>query len=115
MGVAAVPADPHLLLFAGKDLALLEVGGEGAVTCLMLLFDLTHHREESGQLGEASSLASAAIRGYISVHSSFSPLAAISRQVMVSGIAPPQRALNHILACSFSLPAVSSKIAASCS
>ena len=53
IGVAAVPADPHLLFLTGKDLALLEVGGKGAVTCLVLLFDLAHHREESGQLGEA--------------------------------------------------------------
>ena len=69
MGVAAVPADPHLLLFAGKDLALLEVGGKGAVTCLMLLFDLAHHREESGQLGEALLLG---LRGHPGVH--ISPL-----------------------------------------
>ena len=27
IGVAAVPADPHLLFLTGKDLALLEVGG----------------------------------------------------------------------------------------
>ena len=65
IGVAAVPADPHLLLFAGKDLALLEVGGKGAVTCLMLLFDLTHHREESGQLGEALLLG---LRSHPGVH-----------------------------------------------
>ena len=65
MGVAAVPADPHLLLFAGKDLALLEVGGKGAVTCLVLLLDLTHHREESGQLGEALLLG---LRSHPGVH-----------------------------------------------
>ena len=35
IGVAAVPADPHLLFLTGKDLALLEVGGKGALTCLL--------------------------------------------------------------------------------
>ena len=59
-----------------------------------------------------SSLASLAMRGYISVHSSCSPPAAIFRQVAVSGISPPFSSLNQILACSFSLAAVSSKILA---
>ena len=65
IGVAAVPADPHLLFLTGKDLALLEVGGKSAVTCLVLLFDLAHHREESGQLGEALLLG---LRGHPGVH-----------------------------------------------
>ena len=46
IGVAAVPADPHLLFLTSKDLALLEVGGKGAVACLVLLFDLRLQREE---------------------------------------------------------------------
>ena len=45
----------------------------------------------------------------------FSPDAASLRLVMVSGTLPPLRALNHILACSFSLSAVSRKMAAICS
>ena len=53
--------------------------------------------------------------GYEQLAAIFEETAAISRQVMVSGMEPPFRALNHILACSFSLAAVSSKIAASCS
>ena len=65
MGVAAVPADPHLLLFPGKDLALLEVGSEGAVALLVLLLDLSHHREEGGQLGKALLLG---LSGHPGVH-----------------------------------------------
>jgi len=58
-----------------------------------------------------SSSASFAIVGYISVHSSFSPAAAASKFVFVSALIPSNN-LNHILACSLSFPAVSSKIAA---
>ena len=63
-----------LLLFAGKDLALLEVGGKGAVACLVLLFDLAHHREESGQLGEALLLG-------LSCHAGALPLSDFIRAV----------------------------------
>ena len=56
------------------------------------------------------------MRGYIEVCSSFSPAAAIFRQVSVSGISPFSiNSLNQILACSFSLLAVSVKMALICS
>ena len=52
----------------------------------------------------------------VEVCSSFSPAAAIFRQVSVSGISPFSiNSLNQILACSFSLLAVSVKMALICS
>lgn len=109
VNVSAVAAYPDDLLALCKNAAAAHIVKQLEVALLVLFSIAPTLRKSCAISAKPSASASSAIRAYISVHSSFSPAAARTRFSSVEGIAPPQRSLNHSLACSFSFAAVSSK------
>ena len=81
MGVAAVPADPHLLFLTGKDLALLEVGGKGSSAVISSSISFT----SSSKFADAPSNAGAACAAGTARRSPLSTNAAASRVILFIG------------------------------
>ena len=104
--IAAVQALPDDLVALLENFVLLDIRQQQIVPCLMLLLDFGDLLEELRDFLEA--FLPRDLR-----EPSCSPAAAALRFAAVSPM--PSTSLNQIFACSFSLPAVSSKMREICS
>lgn len=86
---AAVRAHPEFLFISLEQFAVFHIGKKNFISSFMLLFNFADFGHEESNLRKALFFAVSANSGYIEVHSSFSPLAAIFKCSAVSFFRSP--------------------------